>query len=87
VGFARVITDRATYGYLNDVFVVSEHRGRGLGRWLVECVTAHPDLAGLDRLMLTTRDAQRLYARAGFRPLRYPDRHLERLRPGFYPDE
>lgn len=67
-GFARVITDRATFAYLGDVFVLPEHRGRGLGVWLVETVLAHPDLQGLRRFHLATFDAHTLYERFGFRP-------------------
>ena len=66
IGFARVVTDRATYGYLTDVVVVEGHRNGGLGRWLTECVIAHPDLQGLRRLTLLTRDARPLYERCGF---------------------
>jgi GNAT superfamily N-acetyltransferase len=69
VGFARVVTDRATFAWLADVFVVAPHRGRGLGRWLVETVLAHPDLAGLRRVLLATEDAHTLYERHGFRRL------------------
>jgi GNAT superfamily N-acetyltransferase len=84
VGFARVVTDRATYAYLADVYVLAAHRGRGLGRWLVATVLAHPDLQGLRRFMLATRDAHALYAAFGFRPLAAPDRHMEIARPGLY---
>jgi GNAT superfamily N-acetyltransferase len=84
IGFARVITDYATYGYLNDVFVLAPYRGRGLGQWLLECVVAHPDLIGLRRFGLTTRDGQALYARFGWTALRYPERHMERLPPDYY---
>ena len=66
VGFARVITDYATFAYLADVFVLPEHRGRGLGLWLVECVLAHPALQDLRAWGLKTRDAQALYRRVGF---------------------
>ena len=66
VGFARVVTDRATFAYLCDVVVAASHRGRGLGRWLVECVLEHPDLQGLRRVALLTRDAPWLYERLGF---------------------
>lgn len=66
IGFARVVTDLATYGYLTDVVVASERRGRGIGSWLTDCVLAHPDLQGFRRLALLTRDAEALYARAGF---------------------
>src|SRR5688572_31018780 len=66
IGFARVVTDRATYAYLCDVYVLESHRGRGLGKWLIEAVMAHPDLQGLRRFQLVTRDAHSLYARHGF---------------------
>ena len=66
VGFARVVTDRATFAWLADVFVVTEERGRGLSKWLVECVLAHPELQNLRRWLLATRDAQELYRRYGF---------------------
>src|SRR5690606_24038215 len=72
VGFARVISDYTTFAYLADVFVLPEHRGKGLSKWLVECVTGHPDLQGLRRWMLATRDAHGLYERFGFRPLKNP---------------
>ena len=62
-GFARVVTDRATYAYLGDVYVEEAHRGRGLGKFLVSCVVAHPDLQGLRRWALATADAHDLYAR------------------------
>jgi GNAT superfamily N-acetyltransferase len=68
VGFARVLTDRAAFAYLADVFVVEDHRGRGLGKWLVETVLSHRDLAGLRRIVLGTKDAHSLYARYGFEP-------------------
>ena len=66
VGFARVVTDRATFAWLADVFVLPEERGRGLSKWLVECVLAHPELQNLRRWLLATRDAQELYRRYGF---------------------
>ena len=84
IGFARVVTDRATFGYLCDVFVEESERGGGLGKWLVECVLEHPDLQGLRRLSLMTRDAQPLYMRYGFRPLADPARYLEIHRPNVY---
>ena len=70
VGFARVVTDRATFAWLADVFVVAEERGRGLSKWLVECVLAHPELLYLRRWLLATRDAQELYRRFGFHDLK-----------------
>jgi GNAT superfamily N-acetyltransferase len=77
VGFARVCTDSATFAYLMDVYVLPEHRGEGLGRWLIECAMEHPRLAGLRRFLLVTRDAHGLYRRFGFSALAYPDRHME----------
>ena len=81
VGFARVVTDRATFAWLCDVFVLEAYRGRGLGKWLVECVLGHPALRGLRRVLLGTRDAHGLYARYGFTPLEDPSRFLEVFRP------
>ena len=73
------ITDRATFAYLADVYVLESHRGRGLGQWLVECVTAHPDLQGLRRWNLATRDAHGLYRKLGFAALRAPERYMEKV--------
>jgi GNAT superfamily N-acetyltransferase len=84
VGFARVVTDRATFAYLADVFVLPSHRGRGLGKLLMETIVAHPDLQGLRRWVLATRDAHGLYARFGFAPLAAPDRFMERHDPQVY---
>lgn len=84
VGFARVITDRATFAYLADVFVLESHQGRGLGTWLVQVIVAHPDLQGLRRFALATRDAHGLYSRFGFAPLAAPERHMEIVRPDLY---
>jgi len=86
IGFARVITDRATYGYLADVYVLDAYRGQGLGRWLVDCIMRHPDLQTLRRFSLVTRDAHGLYAQAGFSPLAAPERHMEIVRPGMTVD-
>jgi GNAT superfamily N-acetyltransferase len=77
-GFARVVTDRATFAYLADVFVLEEHRGRGIGKWLVEVVISHPDLQGLRRWMLATRDAHDLYRRYAFTELARPGIFMER---------
>lgn len=66
IGFARVVTDLSTYGYITDVVVAPTRRGRGIGSWLTDCILAHPDLQGFRRLTLLTRDAEALYARAGF---------------------
>jgi len=76
LGYGRAITDRATFAFIRDVFVLESHRGRGLGEWLVATMLQHPDLQGLRRVMLVTRDAQSLYQRLGFRPLSRPDRFL-----------
>jgi GNAT superfamily N-acetyltransferase len=84
VGFARVVTDSATYAYLCDVYVQEEHRGNGLAKWLMECVMAHPALQGLRRFSLATRDAHALYRKFGFRELSKPDSKMEILRPEIY---
>jgi GNAT superfamily N-acetyltransferase len=78
LAFARAVTDRATFAYLADVFVVAEHRGRGLGKWLVEAIGRHPELQGLRRWLLATRNAHALYAQYGFKPLANPARFMER---------
>jgi GNAT superfamily N-acetyltransferase len=75
-GFARVVSDRATFAYLGDVFVLPKHRGRGLGVWLVECVLGHPELQGLRKWHLATADAHELYERFGFRPPSSPEAQL-----------
>jgi GNAT superfamily N-acetyltransferase len=69
VGFARVVTDYATFAYLADVFVLEAHRGRGVGKWLIEVVLSHPDLRGLRRWLLATGDAHELYRKYGFAEL------------------
>jgi GNAT superfamily N-acetyltransferase len=79
VGFARVISDNATFAYLSDVFVLESHRGRGLATWFMEAVLAHPDLQGIRRWMLATADAHGLYRKVGFTPLSKPERMMERL--------
>ena len=84
VGFARLITDRATYAYLADVFVLEAHRGRGLSKLLMEAIVAHPELQNLRRWTLATRDAHQLYARYGFTPIAKPDRLMERHDPDVY---
>ena len=81
VGFARVITDRATFAWLADVFVLDEERGRGLSKWLMETILAHPRLQGLRRWVLATKDAHSLYSRFGFAPLKRPERWMERFDP------
>ena len=84
VGFARAITDRATFAYVSDVFVLEEERAQGLGRFLVECLQAHPELQGLRRWMLVTRDAQRLYGRLGWRVVARPEEVMEIVVPDPY---
>ena len=84
IGFARVITDRATFAYLADVFVLEEHRGQGLSKWLMESVVTHPELQGLRRWMLATRDAHKLYRKFGFENVASPDRLMEILYPNIY---
>lgn len=84
VGFARVITDYATFAYLADVFIAESHRGRGLSRFLMECIVKHPELQGLRRWTLATRDAHALYAKFGFRPLAKADRFMELHDPEVY---
>jgi GNAT superfamily N-acetyltransferase len=84
IGFARAVTDRATYAYLADVFVLESHRGRGLSRWLMEVIVAHPDLQGLRRWSLITRDAHGLYEKFGFTPVANPGGYMEIVRRGIY---
>jgi GNAT superfamily N-acetyltransferase len=84
-GFCRVVTDRATFAWLCDVFVLPAHRGHGLGKQLVRTMLAHPDLQNLRRHLLATLDAHGLYEQHGYTPLRYPERWLERARPNPYP--
>ena len=81
IGLARVITDRATFGYLADVYVLEAYRGRGLARWLMGCLVGHPGLQTVRRLLLSTHNAHALYAAFGFRPLKAPEDHLERRPP------
>lgn len=84
VGLARVITDRATFAYLSDVYVLEEHRGQGLSKWLVQVILAHPDLQGLRRFVLATKDAHGLYEKFGFSRLAHPEMFLEIFRPNTY---
>jgi GNAT superfamily N-acetyltransferase len=87
VGFARVVTDRATFAYLCDVYVLEDHRRQGLGKRLVEEVTRHPDLAGVRRFMLVTRDAQALYAPFMFKTPTNSGQYMEIVRPSIYKTE
>jgi GNAT superfamily N-acetyltransferase len=81
VGFARVVTDFATFAWVADVFLLSEHRGRGLAKWLMEVILGHPELQGFRRWVLATKDAQTLYTQFGFIPLHRPERWMERPDP------
>jgi GNAT superfamily N-acetyltransferase len=84
IGFARVVTDMATFAYLGDVFVVTEYQGRALGKWLMEVVIGHPDLQGFRRWVLATRDAHTLYEKFGFTGLKHPERWMEKAAPNAY---
>ena len=84
IGFARVITDKATFAYLADVYVLPEHRGQGLSLRLMEQIIRYPDLQGLRRMMLATRDAHSLYEKFGFKPLAAPERIMEIHNPEPY---
>ena len=84
IGFARVITDKTTFGYLADVFIDEAYRGQGLSKWLMEEIMAHPDLLGLRRMMLATRDANGLYAKFGFSELTFPERWMQIHKPDIY---
>jgi GNAT superfamily N-acetyltransferase len=84
VGFARVVTDRATFAYLCDVFVLPSARGQGVSKKLLESIGAHPDLQGLRRFLLATADAHALYAQYQFLPLSRPERFMERYKPDAY---
>jgi GNAT superfamily N-acetyltransferase len=84
VGFARVITDQATYAYLADVYVLDAHRGKGLSKWMMEVIMSHPSLQGLRRFALSTRDAHSLYRRFGFELVANPERQMEIMRRNIY---
>jgi GNAT superfamily N-acetyltransferase len=84
IGFARTVTDRATFAYLADVYVLESYRGQGLAKWMMRVIMAHPDLQGLRRFALATKDAHGLYAQFGFAPLARPDRQMEIARPDVY---
>jgi GNAT superfamily N-acetyltransferase len=84
VGFARMVTDEATFAYLADVFIIESHRGKGLSKWLMEVILAHPGLQGLRRIMLATRDAHGLYLQSGFTPLHNPERWMQIHNPNVY---
>ncbi len=84
IGFARVVSDKATFAYIGDVFVLNEYRGQGLSKWLMEVIVDHPELQGLRRWVLATKDAHGLYAQFEFAQLRYPERWMEKTAPNAY---
>lgn len=84
IGFARVVSDKATFAYIGDVFVLSEYRGQGLSKWLMQVIVDHPELQGLRRWVLATKDAHGLYAQFEFSELRHPDRWMEKTAPNAY---
>ncbi len=84
IGFARVVTDYATFAYLGDVFILEEFRGRGLSVWLMETIINHPDLQGFRRWILATRDAHALYEKFEFTALKFPERWMEKTAPNAY---
>ncbi len=84
IGFARVVTDYATFAYLGDVFILEEFRGRRLSKWLMETILAHPDLQNFRRWILATKDAHKLYAKFGFGALKAPERWMEKSAPNAY---
>lgn len=84
VGFARVISDNATIGYLGDVFILEPYRGKGLSKWLMECIMKHPELQGFRRWILLTKDAHELYRKYGFKDIERPDRYMELTNPDVY---
>jgi len=81
VGFARVVTDFATFAWIADVFILEEHRGQGLAEWLMKSILSHPELQGFRRWVLATKDAHELYRKFGFQELKRPERWLERPDP------
>jgi GNAT superfamily N-acetyltransferase len=84
IGFARVVTDYATFAYLGDVYILKEFRGRGLSKWLMEVIVNHPDLQGFRRWVLATKDAHRLYEKFEFTGLKFPERWMEKTAPNAY---
>jgi GNAT superfamily N-acetyltransferase len=84
IGYARIITDYATFAYLGDVFILEPYRGQGLSKWLMEVVVSHPDLQGFRRWILLTRDAHGLYNKVGFTGVATPERYMERFFPDVY---
>lgn len=84
IGFARVVSDKATFAYIGDVFVLDEFRGQGLSKWLMKTIVDHPELQGLRRWVLATKDAHGLYEQFDFAELRHPERWMEKTAPGAY---
>lgn len=84
IGFARVVTDCATFAYIGDVYVLAEFRGRGLSKWLMETIISYPELQGLRRWLLATLDAHGLYEKYEFAALKFPERWMERTGPNAY---
>lgn len=84
IGFARVVSDKATFAYIGDVFILDEFRGKGLSKWLMQTIVDHPELQGLRRWVLATKDAHGLYSQFDFAELRHPERWMEKTAPGAY---
>ncbi len=84
IGFARVVTDYATFAYVGDVFILEEFRGRGLSKWLMETIVNHPQLQNFRRWILATKDAHALYEKFGFAALKFPMRWMEKTAPNAY---
>ncbi|TYK64191.1 GNAT family N-acetyltransferase [Colwellia echini] len=84
VAFARMVTDSATFAYLSDVFVSKDHRGKGLSKWLMKIIIEHPNLQGIRRMALATRDAHSLYEQFGFKSLSSPESFMELHQPDVY---
>ena len=84
IGFARVVSDKATFAYVGDVFILNEYRGKGLSKRLMQVIVAHPELQGLRRWVLATKDAHGLYAQFEFSELRHPERWMEKTAPDAY---
>jgi GNAT superfamily N-acetyltransferase len=84
IGFARVVTDYATFAYLGDVYILEEYRGQGLSKWLMDVIIGHPELQNFRRWVLATKDAHTLYEKYGFTALKYPERWMEKAAPNAY---
>lgn len=84
IGFARIVTDYATFAYLGDVYILEEYRGHGLSKWLMEVISDHPELQGFRRWILATKDAHKLYEKFGFHELVHPERWMEKPAPDAY---